>query len=160
MKSRLDIRWPGRESTLIRNTLLKDPTDPRKLAPEDWKRNGITLGAPESEAGEQLALKQIYGLLRPGDAPNKETAKQALERLFFSPKRYDLGRVGRYKINQRLNLATASDVTVLTKEDFDSFKRYSYISRTSLGERTGEVLVNEALKFINDSPRPTPLESK
>ena len=48
--------------------------------------------------------RQIYALLRPGDAPNTETAKQALERLFFSPKRYDLGRVGRYKINQRLGL--------------------------------------------------------
>src|SRR5574338_131129 len=67
------------ESTLIRNTLLKDPTH-----------------------SEDEALKQIYSLLRPGDAPNKETARPALARLFFSPKRYDLGRVGRYKINQRL----------------------------------------------------------
>ena len=67
------------ESTLIKNTLAKDPTK-----------------------AEEEALRQIYALLRPGDAPNRETAKQALERLFFSPKRYDLGRVGRYKINQRL----------------------------------------------------------
>jgi DNA-directed RNA polymerase subunit beta len=67
------------ESPLIKNTLAKDPTH-----------------------DEDEALKQIYSLLRPGDAPNKETARQALERLFFSPKRYDLGRVGRYKINQRL----------------------------------------------------------
>jgi len=43
---------------------------------------------------------------------------------------------------------------ILTKEDYDSFKRYAYISRTSLGERTGEILVDEALKFINESPRP------
>jgi hypothetical protein len=43
---------------------------------------------------------------------------------------------------------------ILTKEDFDSFKRYSYVSRTSLGEHTGEILVNEALKFIEASPRP------
>jgi hypothetical protein len=43
---------------------------------------------------------------------------------------------------------------ILTKEDFDSFKVYAYISRTSLGERTGEVLVNEALKFVNECPRP------
>jgi DNA-directed RNA polymerase subunit beta len=89
------------ESTLIRNTLLKDPTK-----------------------GEDEALKQIYALLRPGDAPNKETAKQALERLFFSPKRYDLGRVGRYKINQRLGLPTPANVTVLTKEDFVAILRY------------------------------------
>jgi DNA-directed RNA polymerase subunit beta len=89
------------ESTLIRNTLLKDPTH-----------------------AEDEALKQIYSLLRPGDAPNKETARQALERLFFSPKRYDLGRVGRYKINQRLNLTEDPGKTVLTKEDFVAIIRY------------------------------------
>src|SRR3982750_1461038 len=89
------------ESTLIRNTLLKDPTH-----------------------AEDEALKQIYSLLRPGDAPNKETARQALERLFFSPKRYDLGRVGRYKINQRLSLTEDPGKTVLTKEDFVAIIRY------------------------------------
>jgi DNA-directed RNA polymerase subunit beta len=89
------------ESTLIKNTLAKDPT-----------------------ADEKEALQQIYTLLRPGDAPNMETAKQALERLFFSPKRYDLGRVGRYKINQRLGLTTPADVTVLTREDFVAIIRY------------------------------------
>jgi DNA-directed RNA polymerase subunit beta len=88
------------ESTLIRNTLAKDPTK-----------------------AEEEALKQIYALLRPGDAPNRETAKQALERLFFSPKRYDLGRVGRYKINQRLDLNTPMSTTVLTKDDFVEIMR-------------------------------------
>jgi DNA-directed RNA polymerase subunit beta len=88
------------ESTLIRNTLAKDPTK-----------------------AEEEALKQIYALLRPGDAPNRETAKQALERLFFSPKRYDLGRVGRYKINQRLGLKTPMKTTVLTKDDFVAIMR-------------------------------------
>jgi len=43
---------------------------------------------------------------------------------------------------------------ILTKEDFDSFKRYAYVSRTSLGERTGEILVEEALKLVNDCPKP------
>ena len=89
------------ESLLIKNTLAKDPTK-----------------------HEDEALKQIYALLRPGDAPNKETAKQALERLFFSPKRYDLGRVGRYKINQRLDLKTSAGTTVLTKEDFVAIVSY------------------------------------
>ena len=88
------------ESTLIKNTLAKDPTK-----------------------AEEEALRQIYALLRPGDAPNRETAKQALERLFFSPKRYDLGRVGRYKINQRLRLNTPMSTTVLTKEDFVEIMR-------------------------------------
>ncbi len=43
---------------------------------------------------------------------------------------------------------------ILTKEDFDSFKRYAYVTRTSLGERTGEILVREALNLVNDSPQP------
>jgi DNA-directed RNA polymerase subunit beta len=89
------------ESTLIKNTLAKDPT-----------------------AAEEDALRQIYSLLRPGEAPNKETARLALERLFFSPKRYDLGRVGRYKINQRLGLKTPANHTVLTKDDFVAIIRY------------------------------------
>jgi hypothetical protein len=46
---------------------------------------------------------------------------------------------------------------ILTKEDFDSFERYAYITRTSLGERTGEILVNEALKFVDACPRPAHL---
>src|SRR5919107_1150043 len=89
------------ESALIKNTLGKDPTH-----------------------SEREALQQIYSLLRPGEAPNLETARVALERLFFSPKRYDLGRVGRYKINQRLNLKTPASRTVLTKEDFVAIVRY------------------------------------
>src|SRR5881398_1538517 len=89
------------ESTLIKNTLAKDPT-----------------------RSEKESLQQIYALLRPGDAPDAATAKQALERLFFSPKRYDLGRVGRYKINQRLGLTTDAGTTVLTKEDFVAILRY------------------------------------
>ncbi len=93
---------PGRsESPLIKNTLLKDPTHT-----------------------EAEALEQIYTLLRPGEAPNLETARQALERLFFHPKRYDLGRVGRYKINQRLKLNSPKDHTVLTEEDFIAIIRY------------------------------------
>ena len=89
------------ESTLIKNTLAKDPTH-----------------------SEKEALSQIYSLLRPGDAPDLDTARLALERLFFSPKRYDLGRVGRYKINQRLGLTTSASTTVLTKEDFVAILRY------------------------------------
>ncbi|HKS05657.1 MAG TPA: DNA-directed RNA polymerase subunit beta [Gemmatimonadaceae bacterium] len=109
------------ESQLIRNTLLKDPTDPAHIEQKERDKKGWKTDA---EAGEGKALEQIYSLLRPGDAPNKETAKQAIERLFFSPKRYDLGRVGRYKINQRLGLTTPADVTVLTKEDFTAIVRY------------------------------------
>ena len=108
------------ESTLIKNTLAKDPTA-RYYKKEGGEQKEY---AVDSKTGEELALKQIYGLLRPGDAPDTLTAKQALERLFFSPKRYDLGRVGRYKINQRLGMTMPSDYTVLSKEDFVEIVRY------------------------------------
>src|SRR5213083_701693 len=101
--TKVDVLLPaGRsESPLIKNTLLKDPT-----------------------RSEAEALEQIYALLRPGEAPNLETARQALERLFFHPKRYDLGRVGRYKINQRLKVGVPRDHTVLTEDDFIAIIRY------------------------------------
>src|SRR5919112_1302900 len=108
------------ESTMVKNTLAKDPTA-RYYKKEGGEQKEY---AVDSKTGEELALKQIYGLLRPGDAPDTLTAKQALERLFFSPKRYDLGRVGRYKINQRLGLNTPADLTVLTKDDFVEIVRY------------------------------------
>ncbi len=89
------------ESALIKNTLQKDPTH-----------------------SEAEALEQIYALLRPGDAPNLATAREQIQRLFFNPKRYDLGRVGRYKINQRLGLKTDPNHTVLTEDDFIAIIRY------------------------------------
>jgi DNA-directed RNA polymerase subunit beta len=110
------------ESALIRNTLTKDPTNTNNWAPEERAK----FATPEelADAAETHALRSIYALLRPGEPPSKEAARLALERLFFSPKRYDLGRVGRYKINQRLGLAVDPDTTVLTKDDFIAVLRY------------------------------------
>ena len=92
---------PRGDSPMIKNTIKKDPTE-----------------------SEEDALYAIYSLLRPGDAPNVDTARAALERVFFSPKRYDLGRVGRYKINQRLGVDIPPTQTVLTKDDFISIVRH------------------------------------
>src|SRR5690242_10941826 len=135
---------PGRsESPLIKNTLLKDPTHT-----------------------EAEALEQIYALLRPGEAPNLETARQALERLFFHPKRYDLGRVGRYKINQRLKVNVPKDHTVLTEDDFIAIIRYLIELREGrgytddidhLGNRrvrsVGELIANQFLVGLSRMAR-------
>ncbi len=56
--------------------------------------------------------------MRPGDPPNVETARNLIQRLFFDEKRYDLGNVGRYRINTRLNMKSEEGVNVLTKDDF------------------------------------------
>ncbi len=63
------------------------------------------------------ALKEIYRRLRPGDPPNVNNAKQLLKRLFFSARRYDLGLVGRFKINQKLGINVPTDVRTLDVQD-------------------------------------------
>ncbi|MCL2168035.1 MAG: DNA-directed RNA polymerase subunit beta [Lentimicrobiaceae bacterium] len=66
---------------------------------------------------EKQALEYIYLQLRNQAPPDEEAARSALEKLFFSEKRYDLGEVGRYRINKKLGLNTSIDVRILTKED-------------------------------------------
>ncbi len=86
---------------VINNTLRKDPAK-----------------------SEKEALEIIYRQLRSGDPPDIETARSLVDRLFFNPKRYDLGDVGRYRLNKKLAIAIAEDLTVLTKEDIVSIIRY------------------------------------
>src|SRR6516162_2490825 len=71
---------------------------------------------------EEEALKDIYRRLRPGDPPTAANSRALIMRLFFDEKRYDLGRVGRYKINQKLGLKT--DSRILTKEDLVEATKY------------------------------------
>lgn len=73
---------------------------------------------------QQQALVEIYKRLRPGEPPTIESAKTFIETLFFNPHRYDLARVGRYKLNKKLGLDIPLDVTVLTKEDILETVRY------------------------------------
>jgi DNA-directed RNA polymerase subunit beta len=73
---------------------------------------------------EEEALKDIYRRLRPGDPPTAANARALLKRLFFDAKRYDLGRVGRYKISQKLNLDANNESRVLEKEDLVAATKY------------------------------------
>ena len=91
----------GTDPGVMENTLKKDPSE-----------------------DEEDALTRIYNLLRPGDPPNIETARGLLERLFFNAKRYNLGDVGRYRINRRLDVGIPFESTVLHLEDFMSIINY------------------------------------
>ena len=73
---------------------------------------------------EDEALKDIYRKLRPGDPPTVQNSRSMLKRLFFDPKRYDLGRVGRHKINQKLGVEVDDAIRILTKEDFVAAMKY------------------------------------
>jgi DNA-directed RNA polymerase subunit beta len=105
---------------------------------------------------EEEALKDIYRRLRPGDPPTVANARGLLRRLFFDPKKYDLGRVGRYKINQKLGIEVDLAERTLTKDDFIGAMKYLITLRKGegilddidhLGSRrvrtVGELLANQ-----------------
>ena len=81
---------------------------------------------------EEEALKDIYRRLRPGDPPTVPNARGLLKRLFFDPKKYDLGRVGRHKLNQKMALDVSLSERTMTKEDFIAAMKYL------IGLRRGE----------------------
>jgi DNA-directed RNA polymerase subunit beta len=86
---------------IIYNTLQKDPSN-----------------------SERDAVVYIYRQLRSADPADDASAREVIQNLFFSEKRYDLGEVGRYRINKKLNLTTSIDVKVLTKEDIIEIIKY------------------------------------
>ena len=89
------------ENMIIRNTIAVDPTK-----------------------SEEEALFYIYATMRPGDPPNVETARNLVQRLFFDEKRYDLGNVGRYRLNTRLGLKSPEGHNTLSKDDFVAAFKY------------------------------------
>jgi len=90
----------------------------QKISSEDSERSVVmnTL-RKDSTYDESSALGEIYQQIRAGDMPDPETARSVLERLFFSDKKYDLGEVGRYRLNKRLKLDVDTDILHLTPED-------------------------------------------
>ncbi len=101
----------------------------------------------DSSTGEDDALARIYALLRPGEPPRSETAREILSRLFFNPKRYDLAKVGRFKLNKKLNhveilggetrlerlglSGPSDDLTTLAPEDFITIIQYLLMLRVN-----------------------------
>ena len=82
-----------------------------------------TLQKDTSNSGKE-AVEHIYRQLRNTDPPDEETARGIIDRLFFSDKRYDLGEVGRYRINKKLHLDISDEIRVLTNDDIISIIKY------------------------------------
>ncbi len=78
----------------------------------------------DSTNSEKEAIEFIYRLLRNAEPPDEETARGVIDKLFFSDKRYDLGEVGRYRINKKLGIDIPSNIRVLTKEDMILIIKY------------------------------------
>jgi DNA-directed RNA polymerase subunit beta len=85
-------------------------------------------------AGQDEALLDIYRKLRPGEPPTRESAQTLLENLFFKEKRYDLAKVGRYKVNKKLGLSLPTNTGVLTEDDIVT--TIEYLVRLHAGEHT------------------------
>ena len=78
----------------------------------------------DTSNSEKEAIQYIYRQLRNAEPPDDASAREVITNLFFSEKRYDLGEVGRYRINKKLDLGTSMDVKVLTKEDIIAIIKY------------------------------------
>ncbi len=78
----------------------------------------------DTSNSEKEAVEHIYRQLRNAEPPDEETARGIIDKLFFSDKRYDLGEVGRFRINKKLNMDTPDDVKVLTKQDIIAIIKY------------------------------------
>ena len=91
----------GTDFSIVYNTLQKDPCN-----------------------SEKEAVVYIYRQLRNSEPPDEATARDVIEKLFFSDKRYDLGDVGRFRINKKLDLDISPDVRILTREDIIAIIRY------------------------------------
>jgi len=134
------------EADVMRNTLRKDPT-----------------------RTQEEALHRIYNLLRPGEPPRADSAREILNKLFFNPKRYDLARVGRYKLNSKLPhefLLPVRDVrrrlglgipdlnhTTLCREDFIVIIRYLLLLRANgelVTDRGGEMAVTDDIDHLGN----------
>ncbi|MCV7127295.1 MULTISPECIES: DNA-directed RNA polymerase subunit beta [Mycolicibacterium] len=90
----------------------------------------------DNTAGTDEALLDIYRKLRPGEPPTKESAQTLLENLFFKEKRYDLARVGRYKVNKKLGLNVGQPITSSTLTEEDVVATIEYLVRLHQGDQT------------------------
>ena len=134
------------DADVVRNTLRKDPTK-----------------------SQEEALHRIYNLLRPGEPPRADSAREILNKLFFNPKRYDLARVGRYKLNQKLPheyLLPGRDVrkrlglgvpdlnhATLCREDFIVIVKYLLMLRTNaelLTDRGSETAITDDIDHLGN----------
>ena len=102
---------------LMRAMGLSDNDVIDKLRHPEYYKKSIEAANDEGISSEDQALLELYKKLRPGEPPSVSGGQQLLQTRFFDPKRYDLGRVGRYKINKKLRLTIPDSVRTLTHED-------------------------------------------
>jgi DNA-directed RNA polymerase subunit beta len=125
------------EHAYIASTLERDPTR--------------TPNASDAAKGVDGALLEFYKKLRPGDPPTLDNARSFMQNLIFAPRRYDLGKVGRYKLNRRLELDIPLSTRILTQEDLVAvLKRIIQINNGIEGEDDIDHLGNRRVKTVGE----------
>jgi len=128
ISAKIDGRRKIPITTLLRAIGYSDDEQLLGLFPEDNSGEHqfikTTMEREPLVRSESEALIDIYRKLRPNDPPNMENARKLVSSLFFNPLHYDLGRVGRYKLNKRLGLNVSEDERALTKEDIVEIIRH------------------------------------
>ena len=123
----------------INATLERDPTS--------------TPNRADADKGVRDALLEFYKKLRPGDPPTEENARSFMQNLLFVPRRYDLGKVGRYKLNKRLGAETHVPLAtrILTKEDLVAvIKRIIQVNNGVYAEDDIDHLGNRRVKTVGE----------
>ncbi|UCG09974.1 MAG: DNA-directed RNA polymerase subunit beta [Dehalococcoidia bacterium] len=128
ISAKIDGRRKIPITTLLRAIGYSDDEQLLGLFPEDNSEEHqfikITMEREPLVRSESEALIDIYRKLRPNDPPNMENARKLVNSLFFNPLHYDLGRVGRYKLNKRLGLNVSEEERALTQEDIVEIVRH------------------------------------
>jgi hypothetical protein len=119
------------------------------LPVDNPEMRGLMRMMPGGDQGSGESVTAQINVVNVGNAQILTIPGEALPNIGYYLKRKMHG-----KNNLLFGLTNDAYGYILTKEDYNSFKRYAYVSRTSLGERTGEILVNESLKFVDECPRP------
>jgi len=125
------------DHSYIATTLERDPTR--------------TVNRSDSAKGVDGALLEFYKKLRPGDPPTLDNAKSFMQNLIFAPRRYDLGKVGRYKLDRRLNLDVPLNHRTLTNDDLIAvLRRMIHINNGIEGEDDIDHLGNRRVKTVGE----------
>jgi DNA-directed RNA polymerase subunit beta len=140
--ARIDRKRKLPITTLLRALPAEDPSTGAKLDTSDNEAilklfdNSMFIAATlekDTTTREEEAVVEVFKKQRPGEPPTLENARNLLRGLFFDPKRYDLTKVGRYKLNQRLEVDVPDDVRVLTKQDIVALVKRLVDLPTKLG---------------------------
>jgi DNA-directed RNA polymerase subunit beta len=140
--ARIDRKRKLPITTLLRALPAEDPSTGAKLDTSDNEAilklfdNSMFIAATlekDTTTREEEAVVEVFKKQRPGEPPTLENARNLLRGLFFDPKRYDLTKVGRYKLNQRLEVDVPDDVRVLTTQDIVALVKRLVDLPTKLG---------------------------